>query len=82
MTGSEISRWIRLNVPALEISNPTPTESDIMDSLWKEYERTIIWPGEMFEQEHAEVTPKTKLQIIADWENWAIENYRPESLIK
>jgi hypothetical protein len=82
LTGSEISRWIRLNVPTLEVNNPTTIESDTMDSLWKEYERTIIWPGEVFEQEYPEVTPKTKLQIITDWENWAIENYRPESMLK
>lgn len=57
----------------IEIQNPMEDQSSVVDTLWHQYEREVIWPGEKFEEEHPEVTPLTFFETIHSWEDWACE---------
>ncbi len=45
----------------------------MLGSLWWDYERQVIWPGEIFEEQHPEVLPRSKVETIHVWEDWACE---------
>lgn len=46
-----------------------------MESLWSEYERQQLWPGQQFEEEHNDVVPRSKLEEIWAWEDYAVGEY-------
>jgi hypothetical protein len=45
----------------------------MLDGLWRDYERQVIWPGETFEEQHPEVIPRSKAETVRAWEDWACE---------
>ncbi len=78
LQGFEICQYLtklgRKNTQNLiEIENPTEQDSEMLDNLWRDYERQVIWPGEAFEEQHPEVESRSKVETIHAWEDWACE---------
>ena len=46
-----------------------------MESLWSEYAQTQIDAGVRFEEEHPELEPRTKIEEIHAWEDFAIHRF-------
>lgn len=77
--GSEISQYLRrigAKSPPnrIEIEDPTEDDVQMLDSMWKEYEKNVVWRGERFEEEHQDdLVPLTTLEKIHRWEDFACD---------
>lgn len=61
------------------MKNPpkSPAENDIarMDALWLDYQRTQGRAGQELETQHPEVEPRSRLDEIYAWEDYAVNEY-------
>lgn len=75
LVGGEIGMYLKRIAkknPKNQVELTSPTEEDIMamDKLWFEYERTILVHAHQFEDEHPEITPRSRIEDIHAWEDW------------
>lgn len=46
-----------------------------MEDLWRDYAKKELSVSQAFEETHPEVVPRTKLEEVWAWEDWAIEHF-------
>ncbi len=79
LQGSELCQYLR-RIGAnpknrIEINNPSENDVAMLDAMWKQYERDVIWAGEKFEEEHPEIELEAQAtwQRVHTWEDRACE---------
>lgn len=65
LTGFEVARWIRHNLPRRELKNPSEAESDDMDKMWREFDR-----------DHRHCAPQISVEEVHKWEDWAMAHFK------
>lgn len=70
LQGSEIC-WCMKAPP----KNPTDIVIGWFEALWLAYEREQEWTGRSFEEQHPEIVPRTRLEEIYAWEDYARDHY-------
>lgn len=58
------------NIP----TNPTERMIKKLEELWQNYERVEMASGRKFEEEHPEIVPRTRLEEVWAWEDYAKNN--------
>lgn len=54
--------------------NPSEMSIKKLEDLYQNYERTVMVSSRQFEEEHPELVPRTRLEEVWAWEDYARSN--------